>query len=241
MIVCAHQPGYLPYIGFFNKIMQSDIFVFCDHLQYVKKEYHNRNRIRTLQKDWMWLTVPIHSTEPLFQKIMDVKIDNSNNWGKNHWVNIISNYAKSPFFGYYKSFFEELYQKKWEKLVDLNETIIMYILKELRINVKIVKGSDLHLEGKKTDLLIDTCKKLNADSYLSGIGGYEYLEEQKFKENNITLFYQNFHHPIYPQRYEPFIPNMSVIDLLFNMGSEKSRKIILDSGGMTSAAGRKSI
>jgi len=228
MIISSHQPNYLPYIGFFNKVIQSDIFVLLDHVQYVDKEWQNRNKIREPNNGWIWLTVPTQNKHTL-QKINEVIIENSADWQRHHWNLIKNSYGKSPFFEHYRDFFEDVYLKKWVKLFDLNETIITYILRELDIKTKIVRSSDLNIEGKKTDMLIDMCKKANAKAYLSGVGGYNYLDEQKFERNNITLFYQDLHHPIYNQRFEPFIPNMSVIDLMFNLGSEESRKIILNS------------
>ena len=229
MILSAHQAGYLPYIGLFNKIMQSDLFILLDNVQYVKKEWHNRNRIREHNKGWMWLTVPIYR-KPGFQKINEVIIDNSRNWQKRHWKSILTAYQKSPFFELYEAFFEDVYSKNWEKLIEINETIIRYIINELDIQTPIVKGSTLQLEGKKTDFIIDICKKTNSDTFLSGIGGHQYLDERKVKESNIMLLYQDFQHPIYSQRFEPFVPNLSVIDLMFNLGNEDSRKQIIRSG-----------
>ena len=233
MILSGHQPGYLPYIGFFNKVMHSDIFVLCDYLQYVKKEWQNRNRIREINANWAWLTVPVYHTSKM--KINEIMIDNRKNWGEKHLRILHQNYEKAPFFKDYESFFEELYSRQWKTLCELNETIIRYLFKELKIETQIIKGSTLNPEGKKTDMLISMCKKTKADTYLSGIGGHEYIDEPKFKENRIFLFYQDYHCPQYSQCAEPFIPNMSVIDLIFNMGSEKSRKLIFDSGGMIQA------
>ena len=180
----------------------------------------------------MWLTVPVHR-KPSFQQINEVMIDNSKNWRDVHWKSIQTAYGRTPCFHQYAGFFEDVYLTSWEKLINLNETIIRYIVNTLGIQTPIIKGSTLQLEGKKTDLLIDMCNKTQSDTYLSGIGGRQYLDEEKFEEHGITLAYQDFRHPIYRQRFEPFIPNMSVIDLLFNRGNDDSRRIILNSGGMT--------
>jgi hypothetical protein len=218
--------------------MLSDIFVISGDLRYTHKEWHNRNKIRTANNSngWIWLTVPVRNKPN--DSICEVAIDNSKNWQLTHWRSMILNYCKTPFFKHYESFFEGIYSKKWEKLSDLNEAIIMYILKELDINIDIEiihKSAHLSIEGKKTDFIIDLCKELDADTYLAGMGGRQYLEEQQFREENLTLLYQDFHHPIYYQRAEPFIPNISVVDLMFNLGNEKSRQIILKSGGMSPA------
>jgi len=216
--------------------MQCDVFVLSDHVQYEKKEWQNRNKIRT-KNGWGWLTVPVFTRKNVEQKINEVRIDvnQSPTWQVKHWRSIYYGYKKAPFFNLCKDFFEELYTRRWERLVDLNETIIMFLLRELNVNAKVVKSSDLNLQGKKTDLLIDMCKKLNADTYLSGVGAKAYIEERKFKEQNINLLYQDFHHPVYRQQFKPFIPNMSVIDLMFNHGSNQSSEIIRNSGGVAPA------
>lgn len=232
MILAGHQPEYLPYIGFFNKIMRCDVFAIVDHVQFIKKSWQNRNRIRTREGELL-LTVPVLTKDKFEQPINEVRINNNVNWGMKHWRSIYLNYGKAPFFDTYKEFFEQLYARKWEKLADLNETIIRYIIHELEINVKIVKSSDFNPHGYKTDLLIDMCQKLGADTYLSGEGGHSYVDESKFREQNLNHVYQDFHHPTYTQLFKSFIPYMSVIDLLFNRGSEQSRETILNSGSVS--------
>jgi len=229
MILAGHQPNYLPYVGFFNKAMNCDIFELTDHVQYTKKEWQNRNKIRTT-KGWMWLTVPVLNKYKHEQKINEVRIDNDKKWSDKHWKSLQLNYKKSPFFHEYRDFFDNIYSKKWERLVDLNITIIRYLFEQLDIRAKIIRSSELNIEENKTGMIIEMCKKLNADTYLSGMGGVAYLQESKFKEKDIRLIYQNFKHPIYDQRFTPFISNLSTIDLMFNYGSEKSRDIILNSG-----------
>jgi hypothetical protein len=232
MIVAGHQPEYLPYIGFFHKVMHCDTFVIVDHIQFNKKSWQNRNRIRT-KEGWILLTVPVLTKAKFEQRISEVRINNALNWGKKHWRSIYLNYGKAPFFNAYRNFFEQLYAQKWERLVDLDEAIIKYIIQELRIEVKVFKSSDFNPQGQKTDLLIDMCKQLSADTYLSGEGGHIYVDEAKFREQNLSHIYQDFHHPTYTQQFEPFIPRMSVIDLMFNHGNERSKEIILSSGGIS--------
>jgi len=205
--------------------------VLFDDLKYKRKEWQNRNKIVDLNKGWMWLTVPVNSTS--LTKLNEVRIDTSINWQKKHWNAIMTNYNKTFFFKHYKNFFKKVYSRRWDILVNLNKTIIMYILKELKIQTKIVESSKLNLEDKKTNLIIKMCKQLRADCYLSGKSGHEYLDEQKFSENGVTLLYQDFFPSVYPQRITPFIPNMSVIDLMFNMGNKESRRLILESGSIT--------
>jgi len=222
MIIAAHQPEYLPYAGFFYKIAKADKFVLVDHIQFSKKGFQNRNRIRTNAnpKGWVWLTAPILSNKEGYQKINEVQIDNSTPWAKHHWQLIYFNYKRTPFFNRYSGFFEKLYSKKWQKLIDLNETIISYMKKELGIKTPIIKSSKYDFKGEKTDLIIELCKEFKADTYLSGLGAKSYIEVEKLKKNNTKLIFSDFKHPIYNQRFGSFVENLSAIDLLFNCGPE---------------------
>ena len=229
MIISAHQPEYLPYLGFFYKMAKADTFVLADHLQFSKKGFQNRNRIRTSSnaQGWAWLTVPVLNQG--HQKINEIQIDNSTPWAKKHWQLIYFNYKKTPFFDTYSGFFEKVYSQKWQKLVDLNEAIIFYMQKELGIGAELIKTSDYDFEGeKKTDLIVKLCKKFKADTYFSGSGAKDYTEVEKLKQNNIELVFSDFKHPVYHQRFEPFVENLSAIDLLFNCGP-KSLEIIKSS------------
>lgn len=229
MILTGHQPEYLPYIGFFNKIMLADKFIFVDHIQFNKKSWQNRNKIRTKDGE-QWLTVPVYSKNKFEQKIRDVEIDNTERWKKKHLRSIILNYQKAPYFKEYIDFFKDVYSREWIKLSKLNEKIIRYLLKILDINIKIYNSSALKLDGKKTDLLIDLCNVFKADAYLSGSGGKGYIDEAKFQKAGIKNYFREMKHPIYKQLFKPFIPNMSVIDIIFNLGAEKSREIIYKCG-----------
>lgn len=227
MIISMHQPQYLPWLGFFHKIYHSDIFVFLDNVQYKKREYQNRNRIRT-KEGWMWLTVPVLKNEEPYPNISSVHIDNSQDWRKRHWRAIYVNYAKEPFFNKYSSFFDDLYKKEWERLVDLNINIINYIIQALGIGRRVYLESQLNINTANTARIIDICKELKADTYLSGIGGKGYLDEKQFSANKIKLIYQDFKHPQYTQRYNPFIPFISIIDLLFNCGPESLKVLTVN-------------
>jgi len=229
MTISVHQPQYLPWLGFFDKIKHSDCFVFLDCVQYKHREFQNRNKIRT-PDDWMWLTVPIVVRGPKEQILSQTRINNSFPWQRKHLNAIKSYYSGTPYFDKYFPFLEDIYANKtWEKLVELNVFIINYLLGELRINTRIEFESDCETHSRATERIIEICKKLNADTYLSGIGGKNYLNENRFKEENIELIYREFKHPVYRQNFSKqhdfFISHMSIIDLLFNHG-EKSGEIM---------------
>jgi len=217
MIVSVHQPQYLAWVGYFHKILKSDVFVFLDNVQYKEREYQNRNQIRTKNKA-QWLTVPVLNSKERFIKIKEVYIDNSQGWAGKHWKALYLNYNRSPFFKEYADFFQDLYNQKWDRLLDLNIYIIKGINKILNIDKVIYLESELEIENTKTGRIIDICKKLGADTYLSGIGGKAYLEEGLFTAAGLKLQYQQFKHPEYSQCFAPFIPNLSMVDLLFNCG-----------------------
>jgi len=219
MIITAHQSVYLPWLGLFHKIALADCYVFLDSVQYLKKDWNNRNKIKTSQ-GWSYLTVPVYSKNKFSQILSDVKINNNINWSNKHWKSIKLLYKKTPYFDKYAPFFEELYSKKWDFLNDLNREIMIFILKELGITTKWIEGSTLNLKGTKTDLVIDICKKLNADIYIFGALGRNYAEKDKFDRENIKIIFQDYNHPIYQQRFKDFEPYMSVIDLMFNHGKE---------------------
>lgn len=221
MILSVHQPQYIPWLGYFDKIAKSDCFVLLDTVQYKPREFQNRNKIRT-KDGWIWLSVPVVSKGKGRQRIGDLEIDNSFPWQHKHKGSLETWYGKTRFFDEIFPFFENVYNRNWEKLVDLNLHIIEYILKQLDIRTPIYFESALDIKNTKTDRIIEICQNLKADTYLSGIGGKEYLEEEKFSQAGLKLMYQDFHHPVYQQQFmkdsADFISNLSTIDLLFNEG-----------------------
>ncbi len=202
----------------------SDIFVFLDDSQYGKNQVINRNKIKTA-KGWTYLTTPVLIKGHFGQLISEVKIDNHINWRKKHWKSIIYNYKKAHHFDDYSSFFEDLYQREWKKLSELNEYLIRNIAEFLDIKTKFIRSSELDIEGNATERLVNIVKAVGGDAYFSGIQSKDYMEDHLFAENGIKLIYQDFHHPTYNQLFGEFIPKMSVIDLLYNEGL-KSIEII---------------
>ena len=226
MIVAIHQPNYLPWLGFFHKMYNSNVFVLLDNTQYPRRTVCNRNKIKTPQ-GWVWLTIPVLIKGKLHQQIKDTKINNETDWKQKHWLSIQRNYKRAKFFSEYSAFFKQVYEGEWNSLRDLNEHIIRYVARQFGINTKIIRGSELKgVKGKKTDLLISISKALGADTYLSGSYAANYMEDKKFNDNNLRVKYQEFQHPNYTQLWGKFIPQMSAIDLLFNEGPN-SLKILL--------------
>ena len=225
MILTAHQPVYIPWLGLFHKIYLADQFCIFDIAQYQTKDYNNRNLIKTNQ-DAIWLTVPVESKDHFSKKLCDIKIVNEG-WNKKHIKSIQLAYQKAKYFKeYFEEFQEILIGKRYEFLTDLNSDILKYMLKSFDINIPIVKASDYDFTGYKSDLVMDMCLKLKADKYIFGSKGKEYADVEKFKENNIIVNFQDYKHPEYNQLHGHFKPFMSSLDLLFNEGPN-SKKILL--------------
>ena len=225
MIIAGHQSHYLPGMRYFAKIMSVDKFVLVDHVQFVKKEWQNRNMIKT-QKGSLWLSVPVIVKGRFDQTINKVEIDNQKNWGRDHWRSIEFNYRKATYFEEYKDFFKAVYNRKWEKLVDINLEIINFLLKELGIKKEIIMSSTLNLTGKSTDLLVELCKKLGADTYMSGQQSKTYVDLEKIKAANLKHIFIKFNYPTYTQQFGSFLPNISTIDALLNIGGDETRKLL---------------
>ena len=219
MVVTIHQPEHLPWLGFFAKVQQADVWVMLDHVQFRKHYYQNRNRIRG-HRGSVWVTVPVLTAGKSSQPINEVLISNQSNprWQENCWTSLVQYYQHAPYWSAHREALEGFYHTQWGRLVDLNEAIIRYLLSALSIEVQIVKSSQMDVRGHQGDLLLDICRQLGADVYLSGISGREYLEVERFEKASIEVRFQEFHHPIYQQRYEPFIPCLSACDLLLNYG-----------------------
>lgn len=217
MILTAHQPVYLPWLGLFHKIALADKFVFFNQVQYLPKDWMNRNKIKTASGE-IWLTVPVLRKGYRDMKTSQIKINNDVDWKKKHLNSINLNYKKTPYFEKYFYFFEDTYNKKWQYLADLNEHMLKWFLKELGIKTEFLKASDYDFQGTKSDLVLDMCKQLKADVYIFGILGKDYTNLKDFEDNGIKTIFQNYKHPSYSQIHGEFNQNLSIIDLLFNCG-----------------------
>ena len=226
-VVAIHQPEYLPWLGFFKKMMNVELFVFLDDVQFRKKGWQNRNRIR-INDGTTLLSIPVHTHS--YPKINEVTIDNEKNWSIRHKKSILYNYARAPYFDEIKDFIESIFEKKFQYLVDLNTEIIKFVMNELEIKSKIVFSSDLEISKKGSDRVLDICKAVDADHYITGTFWAESnLRVEEFKKSNIDVEFQKFQHPIYKQIHGEFIPEMSIIDLLFNEGRKEAKKILQNS------------
>jgi len=220
MIVGILQPGYLPWLGFFEQMYRSDVFVLYDDVQYDKEGWRNRNRIKTAN-GVQWLTVPVlvkFSDRPL---ITDIRVNNEMNWRKKHLSSIKQSYGKAPFFKDYSGLFEEAYSRDWDFLVDLDLYFIMKLAECLGMREKrVLRSSDMPVRGERDERLVHLCKHLGADTFYEGAAGRDYIDEETFSRGGVRVEFQEYDHPIYCQLHGNFVSHLSVIDLLFNHGGE---------------------
>ncbi|MEC7640649.1 MAG: WbqC family protein [Nitrospinota bacterium] len=221
MKIVILQPSYLPWLGYFDQMARCDQFVFLDDVQFTRRDWRNRNKIRTVN-DWAWLTVPILQKNKFDQTLAQAKIDNSISWRDKHREAIRHNYVKTPFFDLYFPYFESILNKEWRFLVDLCLETTLHLKGILKITTPTLRSSEAGVEGKRADKILKLCKKLGASYYLSGDSAEDYLAPvvEDFLRNGIQLEYHNYEHPCYSQRFPGFLPYLSVIDLLFNHGDQ---------------------
>ena len=216
MIVSIHQPQYLPWLGYFDKIRRADFFVLLDNVQFKKNEWQNRNKIKTAQ-GWQWLTVPVKYKFP--QLINEVTINNSVRWQHKQRQAMLSNYKKGPCYHYLDDFSHEIFSHAWQSISQLNIRVVTRLAKILGIDTPIFVASELgDFPNDPDERLIAITEHFKAETYLAGSGGRQYMDLAKFRERGIEVLFQDYRHPVYDQRFGEFIPYMSVIDLILNHG-----------------------
>lgn len=239
MIVSVHQPQYLPWPGFWDKMARCDVFVLLDNVQFVKNEWQNRNRIKGTG-EWQWLTVPVRHR--FGQRIDEVAIDTAKDWGRKHRNALRFCYSRAPFYNEFAAVFLEPLLFRWERLLDLNLHYVEAMKKVLGIGTTTLRASRFgRLPEEPTRRLVRIARELAADVYLSGSGAREYLEVERFSLAGIDVVFQDYRAPVYPQRFGGFIPGLSAVDVIFNCGA-RSLDVIMSgnrSDSRLEAAGRR--
>lgn len=228
MIAAIHQPNFLPWIGYFYKMSKAHRFVFLDDVQYVRRGYTSRVKIKT-QAGEKWLTVPVIKKGRYDQTVSEVEVEAGTHWKSKVIGTLQACYGKAPHFKTYSQEIESIIYKEHRFLAELNIELIKWLSGHFDIHTPTVKASQLEgVTGQSTERLASICNAIEADRYLSGFGGQKYQEEEIFKRYNVQLAVYDFQHPQYPQMWENFTPGMSAIDLLFNCGPKSAE--ILQSG-----------
>jgi len=220
LTIAIHQPNFMPWLGFFFKILKSDHFVLLDDVQFSKRSYINRVRIKC-QNGIQWLTVPVKTKGQYYQTIRDTMIVTQNAWKRKIIGNLAACYARTPFFSTYLPEIEGVIHNAHTHIVDLNCELIAFFVKALKLTTNMIKSSELdHIDGNATKRLISICQALKCQKYLSGFGGSRYQDVELFNAAGIEIDIYNFMHPVYPQLWNQFVPGLSIVDLLFNCGPD---------------------
>ncbi len=231
MIISTSQPYFAPFPGFFYKAHLSDVLVLLDEVQFPRgTTWITRNRFKNDQGT-LWMTIPVKKKGQGLQNINAVKIYHEGHWARKHLASFKNAYRNSPYFEAHSDFVEILFSKGFEKLIDLNVKIIRYLIKCLNIDTKVVLLSELKVQTRGHQLLIDICRAQGASCYLAQSPAQKYLNSGLFREAQIKLAYFKPPVIIYPQLWGSFIPNLSAFDLVFNCGP-KAHEIITNNGGI---------
>ena len=220
--VAIVQSNYIPWKGYFDLIDSVDEFILLDEVQFTRRDWRNRNRIKT--KDGLqWLTIPVESKSGVLQKISETRVAN-HEWAAKHLGRIRHSYARAEHFRECDNFLEVLYGNcKSLNLSDINARFIRALCSILNIDTKITPSSEYRISSGKTERLVELCKQAGAETYFSGPAARSYLDERLFERERISVvWFEYTGYPEYPQLYPPFEHAVSVIDLLFNVGTKKA-------------------
>ena len=225
-IVVIHQPDFMPYLGFFDRLLKAELYVVFDNVQYVRgsRAWTSRDKIKT-PKGEKWISVGIKKA--VYGAAINEVMLRQDSEGRTHHLNLIQeNYRKTEYYQEILPYIMDLYSIPCEKMVDFNMSSIRMLMKLFDIQIEMVMASSLKAEGKSNELIVSIMKELGCSHYLSGTGAKDYFISDPYERAGIEVIWQEFKHPVYPQQFGEFIPYLSSIDLLFNCGIEKSRKIL---------------
>jgi WbqC-like protein len=218
VILAAHQPAYLPWLGYFDKIARADVYVFLDTVQFEKNSFINRNRIKT-PGGVQWVTIPVRTRGHLAGTLRDTSIDDSQPWRDKHLRAIAANYGRAPHFRENFPKLEAMLRAQETNLAEFCWRQLRFWLDEFRITTRLVRSSDLDVVGNKSGLILELCRVLGATRYLAGALGRDYLEPEQFAAAGITIEFQQFAGAPYPQRWGGFLPFLSIVDYWMNCGT----------------------
>jgi hypothetical protein len=216
------QPGYLPWLGFFDQVRRSSVFIYYDDVQFDKHGWRNRNRVKAPDGAPHWLTVPVLHSGRNWPAILEVEIDNRGAWARKHVGTLKQFYAKAPHLHRYLPALEEMLERRWTLLVDLDLAVTGLICGWLGLERRMLRASALGISGKQSERLLALCQHAGAQRYLSGDSARDYLDTELFAQHGIEVEWQNYVHPVYPQQHGGFVPYLSIVDLLFNCGEESA-------------------
>lgn len=221
--VAILQSNYIPWKGYFDMIAAVDEFILYDDMQYTRRDWRNRNQIKTPQ-GVQWITVPVKVRGKYYQSIRETEIDGID-WAEAHWKSIVQNYRKAQHFDEIAAIFEPLYcQRRYQQLSNLNRSLIEAVCNYLGINTKISNSWDYQLIEGKTERLADLCSQAGCAEYISGPAARDYINEDIFIDQGIKLsWFEYSGYQEYPQLWGEFTHGVTILDLLFNCGKDSPR------------------
>ena len=217
--ICIHQPDFLPWLGFLHRLTQSDVFVLLDNVQFLKRGWHHRDKIKTVH-GVQWLTVPVKNKGRYRQLLLETEIDNTVDWRREHLNTLHHAYSRAACFSLYYPVLEEIYRQDYRLLTDFNISLLNFLLQTFGIEIEILRASSLQSTGHSNELLIQIIREVGGQRYLTGTGAKEYLNESLFASAGIEVMWQNFNHPVYPQLFGNYEPYLSSIDYVLNCGGK---------------------
>ena len=223
MLIAIHQPHYIPWLGYLDRMAKADLFIVLDHVQFERRNFQNRTTIR-LEGEPKLLTVPVvqrSQKETIIDKLVDNTEQGSRAWGPTHFKTLKYAYRKARFFDQYAPRLQQILEARWDKLLDLDLAMLDFVRDAFEIRTPVKRSSELQVEGAKSELLLNLCRAMGpGTSFLGGLGGSRrYLDHDAFAAANVGVQWQDFTHPTYPQCGDaPFIPGLMSLDALFNCG-----------------------
>lgn len=213
------QPGYLPWLGFFDQLLACSTFVYYDDVQYDRNGWRNRNRIKSSVGP-LWLTIPVLQNGRFGQAINEVEIDHRFQWARKHIRSLRQNYVHAPFKEPYISELEGCLMKPWLGLCELNIAVTEMMMNWLGLKRSIYRSSQLGISGERNERLLNICRYFGAKKYFSGAAAKSYLDVPLFQKSGIAVAFQDYRHPVYSQQWKGFIPYLSTLDLILNTGPD---------------------
>lgn len=217
--VVVLQPGYVPWLGFFDQMRRADQFVYYDDVQFDKHGWRNRNRIKGPTGP-VWLTVPVRHSGRADQLILETEVSDGAPWSKKQIRTIEQLYARAPHREPYLSELTAILSRPWRMLIDLDMTIVDLMRQWFGIETPIHRSSQLGIGGGQSERLLNVCRHFGANRYLSGEAARSYLDVGLFERAGVHVDWQSYQHPVYPQLHGPFISHLSALDLVLNVGPE---------------------
>jgi len=225
--VVIHQPDFLPWLGYFHRLLKADLFIALDHVQFVtgtSRSWTHRDMIKTPQGA-KWLSLRVQKA-PFGTPIRDILLAPGTDWRQDSLNLVRENYRKCPFFDEVFPKLEQLYARPDQTMAEMNLASLDLLEDLLDVKTPRLISSQMSPQGTSTVMLVDLLKKAGATRYISGLGARAYLNENLLREAGIELVWQGFEAPVYPQLHGAFVPMLSSIDALLNCGTDGTRKLL---------------